>query len=734
MNIGIITFYAADNIGANLQCYALINFLENMGHNPYVIQHRAETVSFKEEELQAAKFPYYKPKTIKYAAFAANHFNLTPIVVAQRFKRPLAKLKLDLVICGSDQIWSKGIIDFSPTFFGGDFNGDGRIILASYAASLGTSDLTDEAHKQNFQYLLRGFDYVSVREYAQSDLLADAIGMPVTVCCDPTLLLDANDYKPIIAERLYAGQYVYEHYYYSKNLGHLHTFTTNLLRATNFPLLVNVSTPQHKFSETIVDGTNEWAVEESLSAIYHAEFVATSSFHAVVFSIIFRKRFWYILKGNATDTRIVDLLHTLGLSDRIIDGNQMLPENYAQHPDWVNVYAKLWELRKKSIDYLVSITAFGQKKRRISDYLTNGDEFTCYGCAACADSCPTKAIKMESNAEGFVFPQIDREKCTDCGLCHDVCPYNTKRQYDNYDPHAYLTFSRNDEIHANSSSGGMYQTFANAIVAKGGYVAGVQYGGGEISQRIAQYDLAETEKASEAFRYSKYVFPAHNDIYAKTKEVLGTGKPVLFTGSPCKIAGLINYLHKNYDNLYTAEIVCHGAPSPLVMKMGLEAKERQHNSKLIFFTQRSTKASSKSQSSEYVFENGETELIPLRQDPLLLLLQQLSLRKSCNQCEFCKENRISDITFGDFWGSEKFYDGDIYKGVSCLIVNTPKGAALLDEVRDTLYLQEQTVADIYSSNHSAPSKMHKNRGMLFTHLQEPNADTKAIFKQILGRK
>jgi coenzyme F420-reducing hydrogenase beta subunit len=724
-------------MGANLQCYALVKFLKALGHNVYVIQHRGETVSFKDEELRAAAFPYYKPGKIKYAAFATKHFNLTPIVVAQRFKRPLAKLKLDAVICGSDQIWSKDIVNFNRTFFGGDFNGDSdenRVMLASYAASLGTSDLTDEAQKQNFQYLLRGFDYVSVRERAQSDLLADAIGMPVTVCCDPTFLLNASDYEPIVAERPYAGQYVYEHYYYNKNLKHLHAFTLNLLCATGFPLVVNVSTPQHKFDETVVDGTNNWAAEEALAAIYHAEFVTTSSFHAVAFSIIFRKRFWYVLKGDATDTRVTDLLRTLGLDGRIIDGNRPLPGDWTQAPDWARVSAKLWELRKSSIDYLMRVTANGKRKERLADYLTSGDEFACYGCAACKDACPTKAIDTVTNAEGFPFPQTDRARCTDCGLCHKVCPYNTKPRCDDYDPHAYLAFSNDDDIRVNSSSGGMYQTFANAILEKGGAVVGVRWGDGEISRRAAQYDIAETKKQSEAFRYSKYVFPAHNDIYVKTKKALDGGKPVLFTGSPCKIAGLKNYLRKDYDNLYTCEIICHGAPSPLVLKMGLEAKEKEHNSKLTFFTQRSTKASGKSQSSEYVFENGESELVPLRKDLLLLLLvQHVSLRKSCNQCEFCKENLLSDITIGDFWGSEKFYDGDVYKGVSCLIVNTPKGAALLDEVRDTLYLQEQTVADVYAGNHSAPSKMHRNRGMLFTRLQEPNADTDAVFKQALGR-
>jgi coenzyme F420-reducing hydrogenase beta subunit len=730
MRIGIITFYWADNIGANLQCYALKRFLENMGHTVFVIQHRGETVSFKEEELKIVNFPHYKPKKIKYAAFATNNFNLTPIVVAGRFSLPLAKLKLDAIICGSDQIWSMPISGLGDTFFGGDFNGNDNVILASYAASLGATDLSDEGQKQLFQYKLRNFDFVSVREHTQSNLLAEIINAPVEVCIDPTLLLSEIDYKEIIAPRVCGDKYVYNHYYYNKNLPHLHKFTNDLLNKTKLPLVASNLTPTYKFKETVVDGSDTWAVEEALSGLKYAEFITTSSFHAVTFSIIFKKRFWYILKGDATDCRIIDLLADLGLQDRIVDGFQPIPDDYAKHPDWVSVYARLWELRKKSVDYLLLATG-GKKKQRVADYLSSNDEFTCYGCAACADCCPVSAIKMADSAEGFPFPKIDSEKCVKCGLCHKVCPYNTKPQYDDYEPRAYLAYSLDDEIHTNSSSGGMFSTFANEILKRGGAVVGVR----RDENFDAVYDAAMTAEDSFAFRYSKYEFPAHNDIFAKVKKVLEEGKLVLFTGSPCKIAGLKNYLKHDYDCLYTAEIVCHGAPSPIVQRIGLAAMEKKHNSKLISFTQRSTKMPSRAQASEYVFENGESELLPLRQDLLLLLLvQHISLRKCCNQCEFCKENRISDITFGDFWGSEKYYDGDVHKGVSCLIINTSKGLELLESVKETLFLKAQTVKDIYSGNHSSPSKMHKKRGELFARLRGADVDFEMLAKELLGRK
>lgn len=729
MNVGIITFYWAENIGANLQCYALKKFLESMGHTVYVIQHRGKRVFLNEDKMQSGNFPYFKKKTIKYNAFAINNFNLSPMVSDARFKSPLAKLKLDVVICGSDQVWSKEIVDFNPTFFGGDFNGTSDVTLASYAASLGSSDLSDESQKQNFQSLLRGFDYISVREYTQSDLLAEAIGQTVEICLDPTLLLGENYYLPIMAPRLYDGRYVYNHYYYHENLAHLYNFTAKLLEAVKLSLVVNMSKPNFKFDETVVDGTEDWAVEEALSAIYHSEYITTSSFHAVAFSIIFKKRFWYILKGDATDRRIIDLLTSLGLVDRIIDGEQPLPDDFEQHPDWVNVYSKLWQMRKKSIDYLYKITS-SKRKKRIPDYLTSGDEFTCYCCNACADRCPVGAIAMETNSEGFTLPVIDKSKCTDCGLCHKVCPYNIKPRYDNYEPQAYLSFSKEEEILTNSSSGGMYQTFANEILARKGYVTGVAAD----DSFVAYYDLAKNKKGSKKFRYSKYVEPAHGDIYNKTEKALERGKPVLFTGSPCKIAGLKNYLGKDYDNLYTLEIICHGTPSPLALSKWLEAKGAEHGG-IKHFQHRSTKLSSRAQASEYVYNDGFEEVIPITKDDYMgVFLRHIVLKKSCHQCEFCKENKISDITIGDFWGSEKVYKEDVYKGVSCLIVNTPKGKKLLERVKGKLYLQEQTIRDIYSANHASPSKIHKNRARVFQLLNEPDANAVEVFKKMLGRQ
>jgi len=729
MNIGIITFYWTDNFGANLQCYALSNYLKQMGHTVHVIQHRGDKVYLNDEKLKAVNFPYFKPKTVKYNAFAIKHFNLTPMVFNAKFKKTLSKLNLDVIICGSDQVWSSALVNFNPTFFGGDYNGTSDVILASYAASLGASNVADEVQKNSFQYNLHAFDYVCIREHNQQDLLEAAIGKKVHVCMDPTLLLNEIDYKPLMTDRLYSRPYIYNHYYYNKNLSDLHKFTTSLSRKSNLPIVASVSTPTYKFKQTVLEGTDNWAVEETLSAFYYSDYVTTSSFHAVVFSIMFKKRFWYILKDDATDNRIINLCESLGLEDRIIKSDQQLPDDFEKQPDWISVYKKLWDLRKTATDYLLSVTSHEKGAKANQDYLTSSNEYTCYCCGACADVCATNAITMTVNDEGFSFPLIDGTLCNHCGLCNKTCPYNEKPVFSDYNPQVYLSYSKNDDIYTNSSSGGIHQTIANIFLKQQGYVVGVAFD----ANFVAKYDIESEPENAKKFRYSKYVEAEHNDIFVRTRDALNTKKPVLFTGTPCKIAGLKNFLGKEYENLYTMELICHATPSPLVLKKWLEHKEAAAGSRLVHFQHRSPKKISRAQAAEYVYENGEEEIVAQVSDDYMKGYQKhLTIKKSCAFCEFCKENKIADITIGDFWGWERFYETEAPKGISALIVNNRKGDYLIDQVLPQLYLQPQNISDVYSANHSSPSKMHKNRSQFFNRLNQPNESIQNLFKELIN--
>ncbi|MDR0920734.1 MAG: polysaccharide pyruvyl transferase family protein [Oscillospiraceae bacterium] len=706
MTIGIITFINTDNFGAIMQAYALSSTLKKFGHNVYVIRFMSEYTLSKSAEY------FSKKNLIKTLNFQVDKLNFTDIILTEpnkNFAESLKKYNLDMIICGSDQIWSDSLIPFNPIMYGGNYNHiDNRynVILASYAASLGNTDLTDERVIKKMQYFLHNFDYISIREKSDLENLQRIVEQPVEVNIDPTLLIDSNDYKEVIGPRLYNDSYVYGHYYWNEHLEDKNYFLAQLLEKTKMPVGVSQNYTQNNNFNIVFDGTDNFGVEDNLSAIYYANYVVTQSFHCVVFCLHFKKKFWYVLKQDRTDTRIVDLLTSVGLEDRIINGKVELPENYDEDIDWIKVTSKLWNQKKSSIDYLLKITQTDKSRSFQKDYLQVPSKFKCYCCSACADICPKNAIEMVVDDEGFSYPKIIEEKCINCGICHKTCPHNNKPKREKYEPIGYIGYAADDETRVNSSSGGIYQVMANYVLEQGGSVIGVKYD----ENFVATYDIAETKEQSYAFRYSKYVEPKHGDIYNKTKTALETGKLVLFTGSPCKVAGLKNFLKKEYDNLFTAEIICHSTCTPKILKQWLDFIQTKENSELIYFTHRTPKAPTLSHAVEYRFKNDNSYVKDCFDDAYMKrFLNGLSTKYSCFQCQFCYVNSTADIVFGDFFGDESKSPENAKKGISCVIANNQHGKKFIENIKDKFELKETKAHLAIQKNHIQPNLMKKER-------------------------
>lgn len=197
----------------------------------------------------------------------------------------------------------------------------------------------------------------------------------------------------------------------------------------------------------------------------------------------------------------------------------------------------------------------------------------CTGCMACYNVCPRDAIKMEADGEGFCHPVINPQSCVDCELCTKVCPVNHPVQK-NQPLDAYSGWSNHEHTRLTSSSGGAFVEIAKFILARKGVVFGVALD----KNTEARHIYVENEKELEKLQGSKYVQSIVGDSFASTKNFLLQGRVVLFSGTPCQIAGLRNYLRKNYDNLYTIDLVCHGVPSPRVFndyKMYIQRKIKE---------------------------------------------------------------------------------------------------------------------------------------------------------------
>lgn len=202
----------------------------------------------------------------------------------------------------------------------------------------------------------------------------------------------------------------------------------------------------------------------------------------------------------------------------------------------------------------------------------------CTGCRACEQVCAHHAITFGEDKEGFQVPVINAKICVDCGLCQKRCPQNTETvKFPVKDVYAARD-KDNEEIHR-SASGGVFAVAARHILSNGGYVVGAAYENHYEVSHILINDLSDLAKLQS----SKYVQSNTQDTYSRVKELLNAGNTVLYSGTPCQIGGLKAYLHKDYENLVTMEVICHGVPSPKLFQRYIRWTEKRLKGKLLFF-------------------------------------------------------------------------------------------------------------------------------------------------------
>ncbi len=314
------------------------------------------------------------------------------------------------------------------------------------------------------------------------------------------------------------------------------------------------------------------------------------------------------------------------------------------------------------------------------------DKTLCSGCGACAQACPKKCIEMKADGEGFLYPEINKNECIDCGICEKICPINSPKNTANQQAVAFAVVNNNEQARLDSSSGGTFSLIADSVIKRGGIVIGVGYGDG----LKVEHKVVESKCEVQKLRGSKYVQSDVNGAFGKAKEMLEQGKLVLFTGTPCQIEGLYSYLRKDYQNLITQDIICHGVSSPLVWKNYLLYKQKEYGAKPVNASFRNKNKGWSKFSMSLWFENGKTYAKTLDKDIMLqAFLNNLCLRPSCYDCKFKQKIHKSDITLADFWGVEKvapsLNDG---KGISLAVINSEKGQALFDEIKQNALIKQ----------------------------------------------
>lgn len=344
------------------------------------------------------------------------------------------------------------------------------------------------------------------------------------------------------------------------------------------------------------------------------------------------------------------------------------------------------------------------------------DKKKCCACSACYNICPVNAIEMVEDEKGFKYPQVNKEKCINCGLCEKVCPIlNSSTKVDN-SPEAYAVKNKNEIIRKQSSSGGIFTLLAEKILQDGGVVFGATF---DENWRV-KHEYVEKVEDLEKIRGSKYLQSTIGDTYSQVKKFLLEGRKVMFTGTPCQIEGLKSFLQKDYENLFTQDIICHGVPSPKVHSKYIEFIRKQVNGETIEEINHRTKKNGWKDYNFYIKFNN-TEYMHSHNTDLYMqaFLKNTSLRDSCYDCKFKKRNRVSDITLADFWGIESVLpEMDDDKGTSLVIVNSEKGKKIFESVKDKIEYQKVDFDDAISHNPSmvSSSKQDFNREKFFENL------------------
>lgn len=308
----------------------------------------------------------------------------------------------------------------------------------------------------------------------------------------------------------------------------------------------------------------------------------------------------------------------------------------------------------------------------------------CCGCSACTQRCPKQCITMAEDEEGFLYPKIDISKCIDCHLCEKVCP--VINQDEPRTPlNVYAAKNQNDQIRLDSSSGGIFTILAEQVINAGGVVFGACWD----EEWNVKHDYAECLDNLSKFRSSKYLQSIIGNNYLKAEQFLKSGRTVLFTGTPCQIAGLKHFLRKDYDNLLAVEVICHSVPSSGIWQRYLEERLqtlRWSKSDIKHISFRNKKTGWKGYS--FVIENKNGNVfseLGSKNAFMRGFLADLYTRPSCQACPAKRLKSGSDITLGDFWGIDSLMpEIDDDKGVSAIIVNTEKGIKALHSVNDLI--------------------------------------------------
>ena len=342
---------------------------------------------------------------------------------------------------------------------------------------------------------------------------------------------------------------------------------------------------------------------------------------------------------------------------------------------------------------------------------------SCTGCMACVQVCPKQAIEIGSDELGNTYPKIAEDQCIRCGQCQKHCPEQISLTAA-MPRNAYACWSLDANNRKTSASGGAAAEFYAAALEDGYWICGAEYA----SNGAVVHTLSRDFESIPRYKQSKYVFSDTLGIYGRIKDLLNQGNKVLMISLPCKIAGLLAFLGKTYDNLLTVDIVCHGTPPAKMLQEHISHAAGVNDNFVIKFREDNLFLLSVESQGRKLYQK-----IGREDHYLAAFLTGLNYRDSCYQCQYAKPERISDITICDFWGlgTEIPFEHPYTGSISAVLLNTEKGALFFGESHSRLFVEERPVSEAIRGNAqlNAPTPVHPYRDAFLEGCAERGFDT-----------